>query len=121
MNPEHGPQVENSVASKAEIDALGKERLQDLSERSPEVSNENQSERAERARELLKQHEVVPEPGKASEKDNSRTNLSGHLNRILNYNQTLSSVQRRLKPASRQFSKIIHTPAVEKTSEALEK
>jgi hypothetical protein len=32
----------------------------------------------------------------------------------------MRSVQQHLSPASRNFSKFIHTPAVEKTSEALE-
>ncbi|MBL8159946.1 hypothetical protein JNJ66_05800 [Candidatus Saccharibacteria bacterium] len=35
------------------------------------------------------------------------------------YQQTMTSVQSKLTPASRSFSKIIHTPAVEKASEVI--
>jgi hypothetical protein len=38
-----------------------------------------------------------------------------------NYSDTLGSVQNRLSPGSRTFSKIIHAPAVEHSSELLER
>lgn len=41
-------------------------------------------------------------------------------NQEANYNETLVSVQDKLSPASRVFSKVIHNPVVEKTSEVME-
>jgi len=38
-----------------------------------------------------------------------------------NYRDTLTSVQNRLSPSSRAFSKVIHTPAIERSSELMER
>jgi hypothetical protein len=43
------------------------------------------------------------------------------LNLDTNYSDTLGSVQNRLSPGSRTFSKIIHAPAVERSSELMER
>lgn len=56
--------------------------------------------------------------------NNAATNASAAsvaaLNWDSNYNETLTSLQNRMTPASKTFSKFIHSPAVEKTSEILE-
>jgi hypothetical protein len=76
--------------------------------------------RAEEARKLIDRQE--PEPPAATEAEDKPAPSSpiAFLNHHLNYAQTLASVQRKLSPVSRTFSKVIHTPLVEKTSEALE-
>jgi len=42
------------------------------------------------------------------------------LNQDNTYNETLASLQNRMSPTSKAFSKLIHTPAVEHTSSILE-
>jgi hypothetical protein len=121
MHPETGPQPEQAEQNQAEIEALGKERLKELAETSPEQSHENRAERADQAREVLAQHEKAPEPMPRANNETSNATLSDRLDSVLNYRQTMASIQRRLSPAGRRFSKVIHNQAVETTSEALEK
>jgi hypothetical protein len=121
MQPERAPQpIESNERSKAELEALGNEKLRELAEQSAERPDDNPDKRLEQARENLKAQEVAPEPPASGEQAKPATFVS-KLDRFVNYSQTLASVQRRLSPASRSFSKVIHAPAVEKASEALEK
>ena len=89
---------------------------------SPERTHENKAEReheVEAAREVIdrqaepapSEHETRPKPAAAP------TRLD--LDRA--YRETLGSLQRHLKPASRAFSRVIHNPAVEQTSEVVGK
>ncbi len=111
---------ESAERNQAELDKLGSERLEQLQD-SPESNVENDpSKRAEAAREKINRQEVIPEPVPAAEIAPHNPSIAAHLDRLINYTQTLLSVQRRLNPASRAFSRIIHTPAIEKSSEALE-
>jgi hypothetical protein len=113
---------ENGEKPNIDLESAAKERMAELREKSSEVDPADHAEkRAEQAREVINKQEAQPEPDDASE-----TNVSApsrpmaFLDQHLNYSQTLTSVQRKLKPLSRNFSKVIHTPRVEKTSEALE-
>lgn len=79
----------------------------------------NQTEKAEQAREAL---EKAAEPlAKAAEEAPREVAPPTRLDRLVAYRHTLKSLQGHLKPVSKSFSKFIHTPAVEKTSEVLEK
>jgi hypothetical protein len=91
--------------------------LRETNERDPQDA----AERAERAREVINRNEDLPEPDDAGEQTAPPPAPRPHFNPRLNYEHTLASLQRSLSPVSRNFSKFIHTPAVEKTSEVLEK
>jgi hypothetical protein len=120
MSVEHQPQpTESNETAKAELAAIAKERLEEL-QTTPEAGAEHQEKRAEAAREVINKHEDAPEPAPVAEAAPKPT-FAARLDHALNYRQTLASVQHKLRPASRAFSQVIHTPIVEKTSEALEK
>lgn len=121
MKPETGPQsVEHNEAVKAEIETMGNERLKELSETAAEHAPEDGVDRAEQAREQISRHEQAPEPVPTADKEAPKSVITATLDYVLNYKQTLTSMQQRLRPASRNFSKVIHAPAVERSSEALE-
>jgi len=122
MKPETGPQsAEHNEAAKAELEALGNERLKELSETAVEHAPEDSVDRAEQAREQISRNEQAPEPVPAADKEAGKSIITTTLDYVLNYKQTLTSLQQRLRPASRSFSKVIHAPAVERSSEVLEK
>ncbi len=81
-----------------------------------ETGKHEQKEQLEQARAKLDQQ---PEPGaRAGEQEAAApAHHPTKLDKESAYWDTLRSVQRHLKPASRQFSKVIHSPAVERTSE----
>jgi len=120
MAIEAEPRPSQAEHNQAELEALGNERLKELAEQSPEQSPDNQAERAEQAREALAKHEPT-EPVERADSETPSSALSDTLDRVLNYRQTMASMQRRLSPASRRFSKVIHNKGVEGTSEVLEK
>lgn len=81
-------------------------------------STEKQAEQVEAARNKLEQ---APEPAaKVSEREHAPTHHHPtRLDKEASYWDTLRSMQRHLTPASRRFSKLIHSPAIEKTSEVV--
>jgi hypothetical protein len=97
-----------------------RERLEQL-RKSAETSQEDAKERAEAAREVINRPEPEPkaEPGPAPESHSPRVHIP-YIDHQVNFKETMQSVQRRLSPVSRQFSRFIHAPAIEKTSEVLE-
>jgi hypothetical protein len=105
----------------AELEAARVEKMAELS-RQPEVAPDHQEQRAEAAREVIKGPEIAPEPPPAPEAETKAParNLL-FIDHKINYRETLASVQRKLSPVSRSFSQVIHTPAVEKTAEVLER
>jgi hypothetical protein len=124
MNPELAPKVESKETKKAELEALGTEKLKEFFDNKPELSKDSQSERKEKAREFLSKEEKQqdPEPAKLGEKEVKKPGiLPEYLNPIINYQRTVDSLQRKLSPVSRSFSKIIHNDSVETASEFLEK
>ncbi len=98
----------------------GNEQLQgpERRELSPEQLEEGRNERFEQLEAARLKLEQQPEPqASAAEKDTIVTNKPTRLDKEVAYVDTLRSLQRHLSPASRQFSKVIHSPTVEKTSE----
>lgn len=121
MSAEHGPRPAERSSENQELQKLGSERLQELAETSTETPEANGEKRAEAARELLKKHEVQPEPDSNAGEKSSQASFIKRISHGLNYSDTMASLQRRLSPRARTFSKVIHAPVVEKTSAALEK
>jgi hypothetical protein len=87
----------------------------------PEAAEKDAAERAKAARELLNKHEAQPEPPAETESvAEPPSGFAARLDQVFNYHDTLASVQRKLSPASRSFSQVIHAPAIEKASEVME-
>ena len=106
-------QVEAQPHHHAEIERAAAERLKQL-ERSPE-QHESKEASVEAAREQLVHIEAAPshtEVTPVAEPSAPRAILS----KSANYRQTMVTLRHRLGPTSRSFSKLIHTPIVEKTS-----
>jgi hypothetical protein len=123
MSVEHGPQSsERNEQDRAELEVLRQKQLERLGEQ-PETGGETAKELADKARETIKQHEAAPQPAATEQQPNKppQVNLAAHLDHLINYRDTMASMRRHLKPASRSFSKLIHAPAVEKLSEPLER
>ena len=120
MNERDQPKAtpERASKSKIELQKLGEERIAEL-RNTPEADGQNQEKRAEEAREKIAHHAEMPATAETSRP--GHTTVMAHLDHKLNYVQTLASVQRRLQPMSRQFSRVIHAPAVEAVSEVLGK
>jgi hypothetical protein len=102
-----------------ELEEAGREQIEKL-RHNGEHEPDNASERAEAAREVINKPEPAPEPEPSPEAAAPKIRIP-FLDHKLSYSDTMRSMQRHLSPASRSFSKVIHSPLVEKTSEALEK
>ena len=113
---------ERAEQASSELEAARAEKLVELKAASGDKDPSGHAEkRAEQAREVIDEQTKEPEPVPTAEKETGAPSTPiAFINHQLNYTQTLSSLQRRLSPASRSFSKVIHAPIVEKTSEALE-
>ncbi len=111
--------VEHRRSSNNEIERAAAERLKSIENHGERPENKEKS--IEKAREMLKQAEAVQPKNETTTK-----NEGGHAHHRLitpsiNYKNTMRSLQHRMKPATRQFSKFIHSPVVDSTSEALGK
>jgi hypothetical protein len=120
MSQEHHHEPSSQAERGEDLNSLGRERLESLRHQ-PEQSGETAEERADAAREVIKNAEdkAEPEPEPAPKPSTAHHILK--LDHRSNFDHTIRSVQRRLSPASRTFSRVIHAPAVERTSEVLEK
>lgn len=113
---EHSPEQQRSAERAAEIEQAAAEALKNI-EKSAEYVAENTAEKITAARELIeKQAETTTVPA-AEKQAPPAAHHPTKLDKTKAYWQTVHAMQRRLKPASKQFSKLIHNPAVEKTSE----
>ncbi len=128
--PEHAPQhSEHGEHHKDTAELNSSEQLEHAQRHVEAMAKSGETDsadrRAEQAREIIHKREHGPEPSPApaaeSEQSHARPSFTHLLNPKLNYTETLASIQHRLTPMSRSFSKVIHAPAIEKTSEALEK
>ena len=123
MPAEHAPQPESHVEKQHELEAAFAAKRAER-EHAPEANAERQAEhqveKAEQAREAINRHEQQPEPVAAPEASEPAPTFTARISQALSYRETMVSLQSKLSPLSRSFSKVIHTPAVEKTSEALE-
>ena len=113
--PNH-PETKHSPESR-EIEQAASERLKHL-ESQHEHSENNQEHSIEKARERLK-HVEAPPPQEHQETE--RPVGSSGLTRRVSYEFTMKSLRHRLSPVSRSFSKVIHQPIIEKTSEVIGK
>lgn len=124
-HPHHPEHAKGPEHGKTELNAAEQlEHARKHIETQADKLEDDPDRRAEAAREIIHKHEPTPEPAPAVETENAPRPSSfaqALIHPKLNYTQTLASIQRRLTPARRTFSKVIHAPAVEKTSEALEK
>jgi membrane-bound ClpP family serine protease len=113
------PQSHESMKqSHGELEKVAAERLKNLEhqgEKSPDKRSEIKS-----ARERIKHTEVQAPQHEAAPK-NEPVDERPLLTKELSYKHTMISLQHRLKPAARRFSKVIHSPAVEATSEVIGK
>ena len=104
--------------SPEQIDSLSAEKLEQLKpgkvEKSPE-RHQPQHEQLEQAREQLKHAEVASQHA-----EKAPAAAPNSWERLREYRHTLASVQHRLRPGTRRFSRFIHAPIVEKVSENLE-
>lgn len=123
MSHEHlSEQHEHGEKTDAQLEASRKERLEELTH-AADNEHDTSGKRAEEAREAINHHnkpEPEPEPVPAAEAPKTSPKLP-LLSYKLNYQQTMDSMQQKLTPVSRSFSKLIHIPAVEATSEVLER
>jgi hypothetical protein len=122
---EHEPK---NVEQTAEIARGAHERSRELAEKlkqNPERYSENEAHNnAEQARhEALQEALFSKEQGKEkrthqADRHNSSPLITKH-DRDASYKQTMDRVQQELSPGARLFSKLIHRPGIEKTSEFL--
>jgi hypothetical protein len=117
----HHANNEHAEHDKAELEQARAEQLESLQHKA-EASPDDSAERARVARETIHKPEHHPEPTDQAETAPAEPvhRPLPHLDYKLNYTETMASVQRKLTPVSRTFSKVIHVPAIEKASEALE-
>jgi hypothetical protein len=118
-----------SVENKAEFDKgeleKARERLKENIEKGHEKQLENAEKRAERARfEANKEALKTEESGRAERKSRQPIHTPAskkerQKQKDKRYQKTLQDIQKDMKVPSRTFSKIIHNPAVEKTSEVV--
>lgn len=114
QSPEHS----NSPERSAELAEAAGEALKRI-EQTAEVVGENAAEKLEAAREAIEKQAEVPVP--STEKEAPKKHHPTRLDKNASYWQTVHAMQRRLKPASRKFSKFIHNPSVEGASEIVGK
>ncbi len=122
-------QLNNGHESGLESQEAAAEQLEKLSntlERTGEHSPESGEKSAERARvEALENAISVEAGGKekgVDSRDSSPAVRRGSISKSQkddSYKRTMKQVQTELSPSSRAFSKIIHTKAIEKTSEVI--
>lgn len=122
-------QLNNGHESGLESQQAAAEQLEKLSnglERTGEHSLESGEKSAERARvEALENAISVEASGKEKDvnsRDSSPAVRRGSISKSQkddSYKRTMKQVQTELSPSSRAFSKIIHTKAIEKTSEVI--
>ncbi len=125
MPNEHlkAPESGQETAGASELDRTGQldKARETGAELNPDKDAESQAEKADNARKAIEHHaDPAPKAEAEAAPAPSPSHPIAYINHHLNYSQTLASVQRKLSPVSRSFSKVIHTPAVEKTSEILE-
>ena len=119
--------VEYNEASK-ELESIRQEAQENIDKQAnrerEQPKAEAQAEKLEKARHeaLEKAHEIEKDREKAEKKTVSHEKKRGPVSkkeRKAAFNKTMAEVRSEMSPASRTFSKIIHNPAIEKTSEVV--
>jgi len=113
----------NKEQGREALDAARNERRAELErnleravEQTKEQDVEKLKESAERAAELEKKQEQAPVAKVEKRRD---TPAQRRAKAKVSYKKTMKETQAQMKPAERTFSKVIHNPAVEKTSEVV--
>jgi hypothetical protein len=118
----HQEHQERHEQAQADLEAARTQKLEEL-QHSQELAPEDHVERAEAAREAIHGHhekqENAPTPEPEEMVDQAPTSRP-MLSPKMNYVHTMATIRRQLSPVSQNFSKFIHTPVVEKTTEILE-
>ena len=115
--PERGESSpESPDQGAAERENLQLERERAAAEKGPEKNVENLRDVAEKAAELEK---AKPEKQVAKLEKRRDTPTQRRSKAKASYKKTMKETQAHMKPAERSFSKVIHNPAVEKTSEVV--
>ncbi len=100
---------------------LPKPELEKRPERatSPEISQESEAKRqrqVEQARQTIERQQETADTGERAPVAKAKAILT-NIDYDRAYKDTMQSLQRHLKPASRTFSRVIHNPAIERVSE----
>lgn len=120
MSERHTEHQERHERTHEHLEEAHRQKLEELRQNAT-VETDDAAKRAEAAREIIRGHDQPePEPEPTAPENHAPTPRLIHYVKQ-NYAETLGSLQRKLDPVSRNFSKFIHVPAVEKTSEVLEK
>lgn len=114
---EHLSPTEHQPQPKADLERMAAERLREIS-RSGE-HQPAQHEALAAAREQVQRVEPAPAPAETAKVAEPAT--FHILTKVENYRQTMVSLRHRMKPAARSFSKLVHAPMVEATSEVVGK
>ena len=111
---EHGKEALDELRNerKAELER----NLERAAEQSKEQDVEKLKESAEKAAELERKQEEQPTAKVEKRRD---TPAQRRARSKASYKKTMMETQSQMKPAERAFSKVIHNPAIEKTSEVV--
>lgn len=125
MKNEKQPGKIEQKLDQAELNELANERLKEkyenLEQRSPERSSaertqESRHDALEQARSAEKQRRVEGKPDKAEAKRDTPPNSKAARREA--FDAIMSEARTQMSPASRSFSKFIHSPVVERVSDA---
>lgn len=123
MNPERQPA--HPERGGAELKDAAQEQVEKLKarhEKAAEQSPEKQAERAHQARKEAKEvfaREAGKEQRHGGEPTARAVRRVTRTEKRTTYKRTMKHIRSEMNPAARTFSKVIHAPAVEKTSEAV--
>lgn len=121
MNPEHLSSHEHSTAELEAAAEAQAERLKNRAEKGQEQSPDHKAEAVERARQDAKEvfsKESGKEKRSGSETDGRIVRRATKSQKQAHYKTTMKQIQSEMSAPARTFSKFIHNPAVEKTSDA---
>jgi hypothetical protein len=117
MAAEHQPQS-NEHQSKTDLSRELEGLKQSTEHNRPTAELEtSQAEQIDLARQQI-EHQTQSEPDKQEQAPSAKPPVT-RLDKLAAYRHTMNSLQRQLTPASRAFSRLIHNPVVDKTSEAV--
>lgn len=112
------PAEKQRAQRSGELERMAAERIKHLERRNE--NGERKREAVEAAREKLKHAETASAKTEKSTKDEGVAKRP-LLTKAVSYRNTMASLRHRMSPTSRTFSRFIHTPVVENTSEVLGK
>ncbi len=110
------PESKESLPKVEAGEALAQPKSPEKQAELVEADKKQRKEHLEAAREVL---EKQPEPAAAPAEKEKAAPPPTKFDKDRAYAETMASVRRRLSPVSRSFSKVIHAPAIEKTSEVI--